>query len=87
MLNMAYMLVQMLYGVWTNSLGLISDGTARFPCQNCHSDHKYSNTYGLRLYGYRCRSICIGYGYLGAERKIYLWVCHIIISSTEIEVP
>jgi solute carrier family 30 (zinc transporter), member 5/7 len=25
-LNMAYMLVQMLYGVWTNSLGLISDG-------------------------------------------------------------
>ncbi|KAJ7132071.1 cation efflux family-domain-containing protein [Mycena epipterygia] len=25
MLNMAYMLVQMLYGVWTNSLGLISD--------------------------------------------------------------
>ncbi|KAF7309608.1 J domain-containing protein [Mycena indigotica] len=24
-LNMAYMLVQMLYGVWTNSLGLISD--------------------------------------------------------------
>jgi zinc transporter 5/7 len=24
--NMAYMLVQMLYGVWTNSLGLISDG-------------------------------------------------------------
>ena len=26
MLNLAYMLVQMLYGVWTNSLGLISDG-------------------------------------------------------------
>jgi len=25
--NMAYMLVQMLYGVWTNSLGLISDGS------------------------------------------------------------
>ncbi|KAH9840123.1 cation efflux protein [Rhodofomes roseus] len=25
MLNMCYMLVQMLYGVWTNSLGLISD--------------------------------------------------------------
>lgn len=25
-LNMCYMLVQMLYGVWTNSLGLISDG-------------------------------------------------------------
>lgn len=25
-LNLCYMLVQMLYGVWTNSLGLISDG-------------------------------------------------------------
>lgn len=26
MLNMVYMLVQIVYGVWTNSLGLISDG-------------------------------------------------------------
>lgn len=26
MVNMVYMAVQMLYGVWTNSLGLISDG-------------------------------------------------------------
>lgn len=26
MLNLCYMMVQMLYGVWTNSLGLISDG-------------------------------------------------------------
>jgi len=25
------MLIQMLYGVWTNSLGLISDGTFLFP--------------------------------------------------------
>lgn len=25
-LNLGYMMVQMLYGVWTNSLGLISDG-------------------------------------------------------------
>lgn len=25
-LNLAYMMVQMLYGIWTNSLGLISDG-------------------------------------------------------------
>lgn len=30
MLNLGYMLVQMLYGVWTNSLGLISDGTSWF---------------------------------------------------------
>jgi hypothetical protein len=26
LLNLAFMFVQMLYGVWTNSLGLISDG-------------------------------------------------------------
>jgi hypothetical protein len=29
-LNISYMLIQMLYGVWTNSLGLISDGANRF---------------------------------------------------------
>ena len=29
LLNLCYMLVQMLYGVWTNSLGLISDGKLR----------------------------------------------------------
>lgn len=26
MLNLSYMMIQMLYGIWTNSLGLISDG-------------------------------------------------------------
>lgn len=26
MLNISFMFVQMLYGIWTNSLGLISDG-------------------------------------------------------------
>jgi zinc transporter 5/7 len=26
MLNLGYMMIQMLYGIWTNSLGLISDG-------------------------------------------------------------
>ena len=31
MLNLCYMLVQMLYGVWTNSLGLISDGALAQP--------------------------------------------------------
>lgn len=30
-LNMCYMLVQMLYGIWTNSLGLISDGNVVSP--------------------------------------------------------
>jgi len=33
MLNMCYMLVQMLYGVWTNSLGLISDGGFAEACR------------------------------------------------------
>ena len=32
MLNLSYMLIQMLYGVWTNSLGLISDGTFYVAC-------------------------------------------------------
>lgn len=27
LLNLSYMFVQLAYGVWTNSLGLISDGT------------------------------------------------------------
>lgn len=36
MLNMCYMLVQMLYGIWTNSLGLISDGTSSI-CVNTES--------------------------------------------------
>lgn len=30
-LNMWFMVVQMLYGVWTNSLGLISDGVSCLP--------------------------------------------------------
>jgi solute carrier family 30 (zinc transporter), member 5/7 len=33
-INLAYMLVQMLYGVWTNSLGLISDGEQPLHPQN-----------------------------------------------------
>lgn len=31
LLNLSYMMVQMLYGIWTNSLGLISDGMSRSP--------------------------------------------------------
>ncbi len=44
MLNMCYMLVQMLYGVWTNSLGLISDG------MNVHSLARYSANIYRQLY-------------------------------------
>ncbi len=34
MLNLCYMLVQMLYGIWTNSLGLISDGASHSRLQS-----------------------------------------------------
>jgi len=36
MLNLAYMLVQMLYGIWTNSLGLISDGECLVNSTHCN---------------------------------------------------
>ncbi|CAE7224629.1 unnamed protein product, partial [Rhizoctonia solani] len=39
-LNMCYMLVQMLYGIWTNSLGLISDGELHISEQITVSDQK-----------------------------------------------
>ena len=38
MLNLSYMLVQMVYGIWTNSLGLISDGMYAGPlCTHLNS--------------------------------------------------
>lgn len=39
LLNLCYMLVQMLYGVWTNSLGLISDGEFYKSCYHRHLNH------------------------------------------------
>lgn len=45
--NMAYMLVQMLYGVWTNSLGLISDGKSlRVSSWNIYQSF-FSNSHGI----------------------------------------
>jgi zinc transporter 5/7 len=49
-LNMAYMLVQMVYGIWTNSLGLISDGLLEYALYmpTVLLTHPYSsNTYGI----------------------------------------
>lgn len=65
-LNMCYMLVQMLYGVWTNSLGLISDGTS---CLTNGMANKqfFSHSYGIRLYGNRGWSFCICHGDVGAK--------------------
>ena len=42
--NLAYMMVQMLYGVWTNSLGLISDGM--------WSDFRYYHLLGILTHTY-----------------------------------
>ena len=75
MLNISFMFVQMLYGIWTNSLGLISDGTdavcllysqAALKCVSSHS-------YGLRLYGHRRRFICVNNGDLASKRAVHLW--------------
>ena len=47
-LNMWFMVVQMLYGVWTNSLGLISDGTVpAFTAFTIADRRMTSDTYGV----------------------------------------
>ena len=47
-LNMWFMVVQMLYGVWTNSLGLISDGTKpSFTVFSIADRRITSDTYGV----------------------------------------
>lgn len=64
MLNMSYMLVQMMYGVWTNSLGLISDGTF-WKMLNSWLTVDRSYPHGIRLHGHWSRPIRIRNGYLG----------------------
>ena len=68
MLNMCYMLVQMLYGIWTNSLGLISDGMEflKYLLQTVLTN-VYSYTYGIRLHGHRSGSDCICNGPMATE--------------------
>lgn len=49
-LNLSYMVVQMLYGIWTNSLGLISDGMwseSRFNHQLVNLTCLQLSTWGL----------------------------------------
>ena len=60
LLNLAYMGVQMVYGVWTNSLGLISDGKSRFKPSILRLIA--SHTYAIRL-------LRIGRGSLGISRR------------------
>ena len=68
MLNLSYMLVQMVYGIWTNSLGLISDGTYAGPLctQWTLSWRSYSYPHGIRLYGYWSWPSGIRYGYMAS---------------------
>lgn len=70
LLNLSYMFVQLAYGVWTNSLGLISDGKVQLVTgqQNksvlTHAllafifSPPISYTHVFRLSCSRCRSIC-----------------------------
>ena len=74
-LNMWFMVIQMLYGVWTNSLGLISDGTT--PSSTTFSAADWStnsDTYGVRLYGHCSRADRVGYGNLARQRTVHLWI-------------
>lgn len=52
---MCYMLVQMLYGIWTNSLGLISDG-------KCHSSNYlgYTHVHEAIHMAFDCMAIGVG---------------------------
>lgn len=68
-LNLAYMVVQMAYGIWTNSLGLISDCTSTFLTMQMGSSPglPYSNSHVFRLSRPRNGIICFGHGQLGTE--------------------
>ena len=56
MLNLAYMLVQLLYGVWTNSLGLISDGM----CYHLGQDVSLSPRSSAIHMAFDCMAIGVG---------------------------
>lgn len=72
---------QMVWGITTNSLGLISDGMSSpsSPISLKIDPHPYlyydlSNSHVLRLYGTRSWSLCLSNGYLEAQRVLHLWV-------------
>lgn len=66
MLNMGYMMVQMLYGIWTNSLGLISDGMSMYYYLRLRLSIA-SYPYGFRLHGDCCWLNCFRDGTVAAE--------------------
>lgn len=55
-LNLCYMLVQMLYGVWTNSLGLISDG------EHFHTDLSRCSSSGCEYLAIHMAFDCLAIG-------------------------
>jgi len=80
-LNLCYMLVQMLYGVWTNSLGLISDGAWSWP-----SYLRSELTVGQAIHmAFDCMAIGVGlFASVMAtwepnERFTYGWVTMILV--------
>lgn len=75
-LNLAYMVIQMIYGVLTNSLGLISDCECPVVIsRNTSTDLKCrSYPHVLRLFGPRHGFVRECDGYLGAKREVYIWV-------------
>ena len=76
MLNLSYMGVQVVYGVITNSLGLISDGKYPMTPQMYLSMRSgdVSHTYGIRLHGHRDGIVCLSCSNLDAQWTVYLWV-------------
>jgi hypothetical protein len=69
MMNIVFMVVQMLYGVWTNSLGLISDGSSPSlaPSRHVFPSVSCSNPHGFRLHGDCSRLVRFNHGHLAAE--------------------
>lgn len=76
-LNLAYMFVQMAYGIWTNSLGLISDcergvggGDERWLTPLVSRSHPHV----LRLLGAWHGPLRERHGDLAAQHQVHLWV-------------
>lgn len=69
MINLAYMGVQMGYGIMTNSLGLISDGMS-----GMGAALTYSYPHALRLPRPRGRPVGLGRGDLEAGYKVHFWL-------------
>jgi len=83
-LNLVFMLVQMLYGVWTNSLGLISDGQLNE--ENVSTSYILTSPTAIHM-AFDC--LAIGVGLIASimakwppdERFTYGWVAFLVSSK------